>query len=48
MKKERRMGYFKNEQSIGYILQNLMTVALIVGVIIHLVKKKKNVGKYQN
>ena len=39
MKKERRMGYFKNEQSIGYILQNLMTVALIVGLMIHFVMR---------
>lgn len=39
MKKERRMGDFKNEQSIGYILQNLMTVALIVGVMIHFVMR---------
>lgn len=39
MKKERHMGYLKNERSIGYILQNLMTVALIVGVMIHFVMR---------
>ena len=39
MKKERHMGYLKSERSIGYILQNLMTVALIVGVMIHFVMR---------